>query len=385
MSSPTLADARELLDWRPPLGVVSVYLEIDPADRGGGWRTTLRNGLDALVAATSDRDHHARVALRDCAGRVPERFAEADHDNLGRGQVGFVEVAGRDGEERWWRTQQPPVSPACAYLSSAPVLAPLVALAGRTAPRGAVLLSAERVRLFERTPGRLEELHDWELSIFSGDWRERTAPAEAPEHSRGISASGHDQFAERLEHNRQRFLHECGRLVRAAGSERGWSEVIAFGTPPEVERFGDGIPASEGPSLVAGPAVDLVSEPTTVVREQVQRAFADLDGERDRGLVERALEESRPGGRGTAGIEETAAALAMARVERLVLAGGLAPLDPPCEDGWPDPVGGDDARGTGSESLVRRALGTGAEVTVVDDRAAELLEPFDGVAALLRY
>jgi hypothetical protein len=385
MSSPTFADARELLDWRPPLGVVSVYLEIDPADRGGGWRTALRNGLDYLVAATSDRDHRARVALRDCAGRVPERFAEADHHNLGRGQVGFVEVADRDGEERWWRTRQPPLCPACAYLSSAPVLAPLVALAGRAAPRGAVILSAERVRLFERTPRRLEELHDWELSIFSGDWRERKAPAEAPEHSRGISASGHDQFAERLEHNRRRFLHECGGLVRAAARERGWSEVIAFGTPPEVEHFGDGIPASEAPSLVAGPAVDLVSEPTTVVREQVERAFADLDAERDRRLVERALEESRPGGRGTAGIEETAAALGMARVERLVLAGGLAPLDPPCEDGWPDPSGGEDDQGTGSESLVRRALGSGAAVTVVDDGAAELLEPFDGVAALLRY
>jgi hypothetical protein len=387
MRCPTLADARELLAWRPPLGVVSVYLEIDPADRRGGWRTALRNALDDLVEATDDREHRARVTLRDCAGRVPERFAEADHDNLGRGQVGFVEVAGRNGEERWWRTQLPLPGPTCAYLSSAPVLAPLVDLAGRSAPRGAVVLSAERIRLFERTPGHLEELHDWELTLFSGEWRERKAPTVAPLHTRGVSASGRDQNAERLDHNRQRFLTECGQLVRAAGSERDWPEVVAFGTPPEVDRFVDGIPAADSPSLVAGPAVDLVSEPSTVVLEQVERAFADLAADRDRRLVERTVGEIRPGGRATGGVEETEAALVMARVEHLVVAGGLAPLDPPCEDHWPrgSDDSGDDSESAGSEPLVRRALCSGAEVSVVDAGAAELLKPFDGVAALLRY
>jgi release factor family 10/eRF1-like protein len=243
------------------------------------------------------------------------------------------------------------------------------------------------VRLFERTPGHLEELHDWELILFSGEWRERKGPSVAPMHTRGVSASGRDQYAERLDNNRERFLTECGRLVRAAGSKQGWSEVLAFGTPPEVERFADGIPAADSRTLVAGPAVDLVSEPSTVVLEQVERAFADLDEERDRRLVEQTLEEIRPGGRATGGIEETEAALVIARVERLVLAGGLAPLDPPCEDQWPSGSdnAGEDSETAGLEHLVRQALSSGAEVTVVDDGAADLLGPFQGVAASLRY
>lgn len=381
---PTFADARELLEWRPRLGVISVYLAIDPADRGGAWQTRLRNGLGDLVAAGDGRDHDLRVALKATAERVAERFAESDRSNLPRGQVGFVEVSAGRGEERWWATHLPPLSPATAYLSAIPVLAPLVGLAGRGGPRGVAILSAERVRLFERVPGRLEELRDWELSLTSGDWRERNAPAVAdPARSSSVSASGHDQFDERLAANRRRFLSECGRLARQAGSDRAWPLILAFGSPPEVAHFRDGIPSSASPSLENGAAVDLISEPAGVLREQVEQAFARVDAERDRRLVERVLEETRSGSRGTAGAQGTAAALAEGRVECLVLAAGLTPLVAPFDAG-PGPADDGDVS-AGSEPLVRRALRSGAEVTVVAEEAADLLEPFDGVAALLRY
>ena len=32
MSEPTWEEAREISEWRPPLGVLSVYLGFDPAD-----------------------------------------------------------------------------------------------------------------------------------------------------------------------------------------------------------------------------------------------------------------------------------------------------------------------------------------------------------------
>ncbi|HKA66944.1 MAG TPA: VLRF1 family aeRF1-type release factor [Solirubrobacterales bacterium] len=384
MSFPSFEDVRELLGWRPSLGVVSVYLEIDPADRGGAWHTELRNGLAELLEGDGELDHQTRVALRASAKRVADRFDDPDRANLPRGKAGFVEVAAdRGASERWWPTQIAPRSPAVAYLTREPVLAPLVDLAGRCVPRGVAILSAERVRLLERGPGRLRELRDWELTLISDDWRERKAPMVSnPAAGRAVSAAGHDQYDERLEANRHRFLGECGRLVAEAAAERGWSQVLAFGAPPDLGRFRDAIPSSGSLSVDAGAEADLISEPRETLREQVEEAVARVDGERDRALVERALEESRAGGRGAAGRQETSAALVEGRVDHLLLDAALALFG----DGVrPALDAASDAGTAGSEPLVRSALAGGARVTAVAGDVAAPLQPFDGVAALLRY
>src|SRR5215216_1944663 len=91
MTQPTLEDARTLSEWRPPLGVLSIYLAFDPADRGGAWRTELRNGLDSVLEAQQEAEHARRVALRATARRLTERFEDGDLRPPPRGEVGFVE------------------------------------------------------------------------------------------------------------------------------------------------------------------------------------------------------------------------------------------------------------------------------------------------------
>lgn len=383
MTVPSFEDVRELLGWRPSLGVVSVYLGIDPADRGGAWKTELRNGVAGLLEGDGELDHQTREALRASARRVGERLADPDRPNLPRGEAGFVEVTPRHATERWWPTQVAPRSPAVAYFAREPVLAPLVDLACRGVPRGVAILSAERVRLFERGPGCLEELQDWELTLTSDDWRERKAPmVPNPAAGRAVSAAGHDQFAERLEANRHRFLGECGRRTAAVAVERRWSQLLAFGVPPDAGRFRDAIPSNGSLAVEVGAEADLISEPPGALREQVEEAVARLDRERDEALVERALEESRGGRRGTAGSQETSAALLEGRVDHLVFDAALAPFG---DGAAPKPGDGGDADASGSEPLVRSALAGGATVTAVAGEAAEPLRTFDGVAALLRY
>jgi hypothetical protein len=383
MTVPSLEDVRELLEWRPSLGVVSVYLEIDPADRGGAWKTELRNGVAELRECEQGLDHQAREALRASARRVAARLAEPDRPNLARGETGFVEVGSGDAKELWWSSQVAPRSPGVAYFAREPVLAPLVDLACRGVPRGVAILSAERVRLFEREPGRLEELRSWELTLTSGDWRERKAPmVPNPAAGRAVSAAGHDQFDERLEANRQRFLRECGRLAAAVASRRGWSELLAFGAPPDSDRFRDAIPSNGSLAVEVGAEADLISEPPGVLREQVEQAVARLDRERDKALVARALEQSRGGSRAAAGGQENAAALAEGRVDHLLFDAALAPFG---DGARADPGAAGNADAAGSEPLVRGALASGATVTAVAAEAAEPLQPFDGVAALLRY
>ncbi|HET9198319.1 MAG TPA: VLRF1 family aeRF1-type release factor [Solirubrobacterales bacterium] len=364
MTQPTLEDARGLSEWRPPLGVLSVYLGFDPADRGGAWRTELRNGLDAVLAARVEDEHDRRLALRATAKRLLERFEDGDLRPPPRGEAGFVEVAEKAGAERWFGTAAAPAAPACVEFAPEPVVAPLLDLCGHYGARGVALLSSERVRLLCWADGMLEDLEDWELSITSLDWRERKAPsANNPARAQGVSSSGHDQFGDRLDHNRQRFLGECGALARARLERDGLGETIVFGPARDFDNFRSGFDSSRA-TLTVGGEQELISSPKARLGELVGATIERLDAERDGAAVARALEEARGGSRGSAGLRETKEALGEGRVDHLVLDAGI----------------GDEA-----ESLIRAALLSSARVTVVRDEAAAPLAEAEGVAAVLRY
>lgn len=364
MTQPTLEAARELSEWRPPLGVLSVYLGFDPADRGAAWRTELRNGLDAVLESQREAEHDRRVALRASARRLLERFEDGELRPPPRGEVGFVEVAEKGGAEHWFGAGAAPAAGACVEFAPEPVVAPLLDLCGHGGARGVVLLSSERVRLLRCGAGSLEELEDWELSVTMLDWRERKSQSTSnPARAQGVSSSGHDQFGERLDHNRQRFLGECGGLVARRLEQEGLDELIVFGPAREAESFKSGFGTSSARLSVGGDQ-DLISVPTGQLSEIVSKVVRRLDVERDRALVERALAETKGGGRGAAGLQEVKEALAAGRVDHLVFDAGLG------EEG---------------ESLIRAALAGGGQVTVVREELAEPLVEAGGAAAILRY
>jgi hypothetical protein len=364
MSQPTLEDARAMTEWHPPLGVLSVYLGFDPADRSGAWRTELRNGLDAVLEAHRDAEHELRVALRATAKRLLDRFEDGDLRPPPRGEAGFVEVAEKAAAERWWGTAAAPVATACVEFGEEPVVAPLIDLSCRGKARGVALLSSERVRLLRSDDGTLDEVEDWELSVTMLDWRERKSQStNNPARARGVSASGHDQFDERLEHNRARFLTECGGLAARSLEENGLDELLVFGPANDVESFNAGFNSAQA-RLTLGGDVDLISAPKGRLTEVIADVAERLDDERERELVERALSEAKGGSRGALGVQETAEALTEGRVDHLVLDGAI---------------------GGRAEPLVRGALAGGAQVTFVRNEIAALLTEAEGVAAILRY
>lgn len=363
MTQPSLEAARELSEWRPPLGVLSVYLGFDPADRTGAWRTELRNGLDSILETQQEAVHDRRVALRATAKRLTERFEDGDLRPPPRGEVGFVEVSEKEGIEHWFGTAVHPVADACVEFGADPVVAPLLDICGHGAARGVALLSSERVRLLRCAEGALEEVEDWELSVTMLDWRERKSQStNNPARAQGVSSSGHDQFGERLDHNRQRFLGECGSLVARRLEGDKIDELVVFGPSKDVESFKSGFGSQA--TLTVGGDQDLISVPTGKVSDVVSEVVARLDEERDRALVERALGEAKGGSRGAAGLQEVKEALGEGRVDHLVF---------------------DAAIGLEGESLIRAAMSSSARVTVVRDELAAPLNEAEGVAALLRY
>jgi len=364
MTQPTLEDARALSEWRPPLGVLSVYLGFDPADRGGAWRTELRNGLEGVLDAHAEAEHGRRIALRATAKRLLERFEDGDLRPPPRGEAGFVEVGEKAGVEHWFGAAVAPAAGDCVGFGPEPAVAPLLDLCGRGGARGVALLSAERVRLLRFAGGMLSELGEWDLTVTSLDWRERKAQgSNDPARAHGVSSSGHDQFDERLEHNRQRFLAECGGALAAKLQEEGLGELVVFGPAKDLESFRSGF-ASSGAGLDVGGDADLISVPTGKLSEVVSEAVQTLADERHRAAVGRALEEAKGGSRGAAGPQEAKGALAEGRVDHLVL---------------------DVALGGEAESLVRAALASGARVTMVRGEVAAPLAEAEGVAAILRY
>src|SRR5207247_4326349 len=121
-------------------------------------------------------------------------------------------------------------------------------------------------------------------------WRERKAQrARDPARGQGTTAAGRDQFGQRLEANRERFLYEAGGRIGTLVDQHGWRYLVAFGDEEHVQVLADGLgPARE--RLHEEP-LNLISSPDSEIAERAGAAIARLNTERQSALV-RAAEEA---------------------------------------------------------------------------------------------
>lgn len=378
MRAPSRADLTRLLRWRPPYGIVSVYLDLAPGDRGEAWRIELRNGLrSAREAARDGGDRDTRVALEAAIERIEERFADGGRPN-GRAHVGFVEVGAEGGES--WYSLALPIGETTIVHAPRPLLHPLLAALDDGAPRGVLPASSEQVRLLGWALGELEEIDSWSLEILSRDWRERKSPRSAdPARAQGPTASGRDQFGQRMEANRERFLRESGKIAAQRAAERGWQEIDVFAEEHHFHLLtadvGDGIPIRH---------VDhhnVISQPTHAIAERLEGLLPSLNRDRERALLRRVRGEAHGGTRGALGLEETLQALIEGRVEHLLL-DPERPYELPGGSRLADAA---DRELPLAERMVELALSTSAAITPLEGDTAEELAEHGGVGALLRY
>jgi Bacterial archaeo-eukaryotic release factor family 10 len=378
MRFPDESAVKELLAWRPSLAVISVYLDLRPEDRGEAWRIELEHGLGAAVKSDIGGHRKHKDPLQQTARRIQTRFPTQPAEREGRTQVGFVEVASKPAREEWFEIQLP-LDESAVFINNRPVVMPLLTLIDDGAPRGVTAVSSERVKLFVWAFGQLEEIADRELEITSLDWRERKAQRPGdPARVQGAKAAGRDQYGQRLEANRERFLREVGELAAGELRERAIDELLAFGDAAHVRELAGGV-ATRATVRHAGEQ-NLITAPRGEIEAQATAAIEDLNRERELELVSRVFDEAKGGTRGALGAQETSQALAEGRVEHLL-------LDP--ERNYDDaPIvaldGGEETVPVG-DRLVAAALATSARVTPVEGQAAERLASTEGLAALLRY
>jgi hypothetical protein len=371
----------ELLAWRPEHGVLSLYLRFDPGQRSPNWPTEVRNGLSATLSAGREgKDHEARQALKATAERIDRDLHDDEQSPAeGAGLIGFVEVARKPGQERWYAVQIPPRRTEVLHAAVAEVHQ-LLELLDDGAPMGVAIVSSERVRLLDWRLGRTKQLHDWELESFARDWRERKSQRPRdPAHGEAVSAAGRDQYNQRLEATRERFAHQTGELARAEAWKGDWRETLVFGDERYVSQFARGFGAALALRHVDG--ADLISESIAQIERHVTEMLPGFNRDRERSLIERIKEAAYAEGRSSLGIQETLQALREGRVEHLVYDAGReysnASLASVGESGANElPL---------IERMIEYAVSTGATITPVEDESAEFLEEQDGVASLLRY
>lgn len=359
MRTPDNENVRELAGFRPALGVLSVFVDLDPAHRGDAWRIRLRDAIDDAVAG-----RRGETAVKATVERVHERFrSHGKQRDPGRFVVGFLEVTdGKQARDEWFELQAPQID-TTAHLNHGPFMPPLLKLLDQAPVAGVVALSTEKVELYEWRFGIAEKVGEWEFE--RGDTgRERKAPVVDPAHGTSTSSSGRDQFNQRLDENRHRFLVQVGDAVAELAKTRGWRKVICFGNDGAhryfVEHFGD-----EPPRLAGH--LDLVGHPLGEIARAATGAIADWEAERERAIVARATDAALSNnGRGAVGVTEVTGCLEAGRVEHLIY---------------------DSSRDFGGEidTIVQRAIATGAHVTPVEAERARALAEHDGVAAILRY
>lgn len=354
---------RDLAEWRPPAGVISVYLDIDPGDRGSGWRIELEHGVDRLRGSKTIDARELQPAI----DRIVARFPGDAPLPSGRTHVGFIEL-GQDGREEW-RDFQTPLGRTIVEHGASPSLAPLVTLLARGGTLGVVLLSAESARVLEWQQGRLADLGAWELDVNDYDWRELRSPQRNPQRDgTGTSSAGRDQHEQRLRDSRERFLKEFGGLVAGRFGDRGWECIVVFGDGDLPGHFQAGI--GKLASRVHVVQRSLIRASEAELLEQVAGEQEEVVALREQALLARLDEAIGTDSGAALGRSDVLGALEQARVYHLVIA----------------PSGGGAGSPAEVETMIRLGLTSGATVTpLATDEATERLARHEGAAALLRY
>ncbi len=353
-----------LLDWKPEHGVISGHFDVDPADRGEGWRIQVKDGLGGLEEPD---DHEAKIATRETVARLLERYAPGAAPPSGRAQFDFAEVARKDaGEDRW--SSQLSLDDAGWSLAPRPILRPVIDLLIRGAAHAVLAVSAERVRGWIWSEGLLENESAWEQELD-------TALEGRPQ--------GRDEYARHLEELRKRFLRGAGETLRS-DPRIGGAELIAFGEAPYLDELVEVLDPALEVHRVEG--ADVIEESDGQIAERLAPVIAQVLDEREADLAQRAIDGALASqGRGSVGVDETSMALVEGRVDHLLIDSrrsvSLEELNPLARETVREAERLED----GAEVMIELALRSSAEITAARGKGAELLREHDGVAALLRY
>ena len=378
-------DARiaDLLRLRDEVGVLSLYVGIDPAEEARArpaWRIRLDKDVQAIQKRLrAEHDHARRMAVEERLQALTPTLADLTKAaEPGRGRALFAGV--RSGEVHTFALQV--ALPTEATLGEIARLMPLLRVDDGH-PRGVILVGRDAVRVLEARYGRAVQLqaHDVEPVVYDHD--ERKGPV-ASDRLRGQKVSTQRERWDRhveADHAR-RLARAAGRVGRVA-TARGWELGVVAGDPRGAHALIEAlVKAGVATELVDRDLVDLTPMHALAELAPVLDAVAQR---RDLALVSRTRDAAAGGGRAAVGLDAVLAALEEGLVETLLLDGDRQALGTVAVDGRLIAARpGVEADPQFADRLVQRAFETRARSRVVVGAAGAALAGVDGVAAVLR-
>ncbi len=384
----------DLIDLHDPVGVISLYVGITPeraAEPQPGWPIAIRNELRAILdRVQDDRPHDHQVAVReriDALDRDLERFLDAAQH--GRGRALFAPVT-EDDDVRTISLQIPFADRAIFDVN--PYVRPLVAALDEGRPAGIVALHKRGIRVLEWRLGEAEELERGEFTIGGRLWRRKSGPSPSNPQDPRQGGQRRDEFEDRVDENRLRYVRERAREVAEFANERAWDRLVVAGDPRLTKPFADELnPAPDEQLHVTDLSWD--EEAPNEVAEQAWDLFKVLRSERAQQLIDLARDRALSGSAGALGVADVLACLNEGRVDQLLVTETVQHAGHRSEGGY---LYTDEQRPAARaqdlveephlvERMIERAIETSASVTPIREEDAVGLEEHGGVAALLRW
>jgi peptide subunit release factor 1 (eRF1) len=385
---------RELIGFSDPSGVLSFYVGNTPekaADRQPTAPIEIRNQLKSLTAELGAHDPSRAKAVERRLGKL-----STDLDHLldpkapGRGRALFVGV--ETGRTETIALQIP--FRERVVLHDTAYVRPLVAAHDEGREAGVLIVSRAGARVLRWSVGEVEELatHGFEVSEdILADEKSGPSPANPTDPHHGYVNK--ERFEDRIDVNHQRFLKDVAEDVLGHAKEHGWDRLVLSGPPKVRESAKELLPTGNGLRVIVADQAWEDDAPHEIA-DHAWPLLRSVHRERERALVDQALERALAGGAGAVGLRHVTQALNAGRVDHLLYDAESVQEGYRAEDGTLHArVEGFAAQTDQTftrepflvERMIERAIETSAAVTPVAPEATDALGAHEGVAALLRW
>ena len=384
--SSAVATARQMLERTGEHPVVSVFLDLDPAQfatapaRASQVRSLIDEAERDGRLAKNDLSHADRTALTNDLERLADYFASDQVPVSGARSLG---VFCSSQDELFEAIPLAEVIPPKVVIAPTPYIEPLVAGPGE-ALTAVVLISRRSGRIFAGDPRAVQERED-----IADDVHGRV-------HGGGWSQANYQRS---IENDAQQHMRHVAEELYHGWQQEPFARLVLGGTVEDVKLFAEELHNDLRP-LLMDDRLDVSVE--TASPTEVHDALVPLlDGARaaaKASALDELEERIGAGGRATRGLEATLEALAERRVQALLVAHDFAAAGvrcPRCRLLYPEGTQSCPADGETTsvvpdlrEAVIEAAVLQDAAVMVIgegSDPAPPALHRGGGIAALLRF
>jgi peptide subunit release factor 1 (eRF1) len=339
---------QRLAAFRPGVPVLSLYLDLDPAEfpTPRARKSAITSLLDAARKQIEDHvaDHDGKESLRSDLGHAAAFFDE--WSPKGARGIGLFSASMAGYFET---VALPRPTHTVAFIDDSPYVTPLVAAAD-TRDWLIVVVDAHNARILHGNAEHIEEF-------------ERVKDSVTGQHE----ASGPTDHQRWVEHQVDQHLERVAKEAEAHLRAAGYQHVIVAGPPEIVPRFESMLSASARRRLAGRFAVEVGGTTADEIRRAALSCFEAEERRRERAVLDVLAERLGKGTRAVAGAEGVREMLVQRRVEILLF-----------EDQWQL------AQPAAIESMVEEAIAQSAEILPVHYHPDEVALR-GHVAAVLRF